>query len=168
MKTEWSTLDPLLLGGVCFYGDPLSARGSWDSENEIGKTWKRYTDFMAAHPVRSYSLNKGRMYEVHLYGDETPSKGYFEVFVGEEVRTAELPPALCAKYIPGSDYLKVTLSGGEITADWWKELDAVLWERNLKRNDRYLIQAYDDRFKGMDRMEESEMEVYLPILSDRP
>ena len=168
MKAELMTLRPLLLGGMCFYGDPLSAKGSWDSENEIGKTWKRYTDFLAANPARPYSLDERRMYEVHLYGDETPSKGYFEVFVGEEVRTAELPVALCAKYIPASDYLKVTLSGSEITADWWKELDAVLSERNLKRNDRYLIQAYDHRFKGMDRIEESEMEVYLPILSDRP
>jgi len=167
MKTELVTLGPLLLCGVCFYGDPLSAKGGWDAENGIGMTWKRYTDFIAANPERPYSLHKRRIYEVHIYGADTPAKGLFEVFVGEECRAAELPVALCAKYIPAADCLKATLCGGEITGDWWMGLDAAVSAMGATRDGSYLIEAYDDRFKGMDRLDESEMDVYLPLLSGR-
>ena len=71
--------------------------------------------------------------------------------------TAELPVSLCTKYIPASDYLKLTLTGREITEDWWAELDGLLGPHGAVRNDAYIIQAYDERFKGMDRVEESEI-----------
>jgi predicted transcriptional regulator YdeE len=104
------------------------------------------------------------MYEVHIYGIETRSKGYFEVFVGEEVNTAQLPVTLNSKFIPAADYLKITLVGKEITGDWWHKLDTeIMSPSGPKRNSAYLIQAYDERFKGMDRIEDSILDVYIPI-----
>ena len=168
MKTELVQLDALLLGGVSFYGDPISAKGSWDTENEIGKTCRRFAEFMAANPSRPYSLNKPLFYEVHIYGPETMTKGYFEVFAGEEVNSAELPVALSAKFIPASEYLKVCLTGKEIVSDWWQELDAMISEKGMSRNNSYIIQAYDERFKGMDRIDESALDAYIPIVRTQP
>jgi hypothetical protein len=117
MKTSLVHLDALLLGGVGFYGDPFSLKGGWDSDNEIGRTCRRFAEFIDSNPVRPYSKDIPIFYEVHIYGDETAEKGYFEVFAGEEVTTAELPAALCAKYIAASDYVKLTLTGPEITEE---------------------------------------------------
>ncbi len=169
METRLATLGPLLLGGMSFYGDPISVKGGWDSENEIGKTCKRFEDFLAKNKDRPYSSRGPNIYEVHIYGSETMSKGYFEVFVGEEVTTAELPVELNSKYIPASDYLKVTLYGKEITGDWWKDLDTkIIPAMGVKRNFGYIIQVYDDRFKGVDMIEESVVETYIPIADDKP
>ncbi len=169
MKTQIVYLDSLLLGGVSFYGDPISLKGSWDAENEIGKTCQRFTEFVAENPFRAYSLGKPLFYEVHIYGSETLTKGYFEVFAGEEVRTAQLPVALSAKFIPASDYLKISLTGQEIVSDWWQELDAIISaEKGVTRNYGYIIQAYDERFKGVDRIDESALDAYIPLLHSEP
>lgn len=164
MKTEITHLRPMLLGGVGFYGDPFRQKSGWDSENEIGKTCSRFIAHAAANPERPYSCNQQIMYEIHIYGEETEAKGYFEVFVGEEVNTAELPVSLCAKYLPESDYIKITLTGREIVGDWWQTLNAdIMPGLGVKRRFPYIIQAYDDRFKGMDQIEASTLDAYVPV-----
>lgn len=164
MKTELVRLNSILLGGVNFYGDPISTKGGWDSENEIGKTWSRFIEYLTEHPERPYSCNKPYMYELHIYGSETASKGYFEVFVGEEVNIAQLSVALCSKFIPESDYMKITLCGNEITGDWWQKLDSdIIPAKGVRRNSSYIIQAYDERFKGMDNISDSILDVYIPV-----
>ena len=164
MNTELVHLEAMLLGGVGFYGDPFSKRGGWDSENEIGKAWNRFAQYLEEHPKRSYSCAKSCMYEVHITGNETAEKGHIEIFVGEEVNTPQLPFALSVKFFPGGDYLKVTLSGREIDSDWWMRLDTeILPAMGLKQDDRFIIQAYDQRFLGMDRLEESTMDAYIPL-----
>ena len=164
MKTELIHLGPLLLGGVNFYGDPFSRKGCWDSENEIGKTWSRFMGHIAENPERSYSCNKPYLYEIHIYGSETAAKGYLEVFVGEEVNTAQLPFSLSSKFFPESDYLKVTLCGQEITSDWWQTFDPdIITDRSVLRNVSFMIQAYDERFKGMDHLEGSVLDTYIPV-----
>ena len=164
MKTELIHLRSMLLGGMSFYGDPFSRKGGWDTENEIGKTWDRLSALIAANPERPYSCRKEVMYEIHIYGEETASKGYFEVFVGEEVTGEPLPVALSLKRLPEADYLKITLSGQEITGDWWQTLDTdILPAFHAKRHLPYIIQAYDSRFKGMDQLEGSVMDAYVPV-----
>jgi predicted transcriptional regulator YdeE len=164
MRAELTTLAPMMLGGLSYFGDPLSVKGGWDSENEIGNTWRRYMAWLEANPSRPWALGAGVMYEVHIYGPETERKGYFEVFVGEEVSSHALPVELSAKWIPGGEYLKITLTGGEISGDWWKDLDSsILPARGLSRRGAHLIEAYDGRFKGMDRIGESELDIYLPV-----
>lgn len=164
MKTELVQLNSMLLGGVSFYGDPFRQKGGWDSDNEIGKTCMRYAEFISENPERPYSANKPYFYEIHIYSRETADKGYFEVFAGEEVTTPELPVYLCTKFISASNYLKVTLTGTEITQDWWKKLDdEILPKYGVKRNDGFILQAYDERFKGMEQIEASEIDAYIPV-----
>ena len=170
MKTELVFLSELLLGGVDFYGDPFRLKGGWDSDNEIGNTCKRYSDIVMQNPARPYSAGKNKFYEVHIYGKETSDKGYFEVFVGEEVTTPRLPVDLVSKLIPASDYIKVTLTGKEITEDWWTRLDEeVLPEFDVVRDGTFIIQAYDERFKGTEtaQIEASEIDVYVPVKKER-
>lgn len=164
MKIELVTLDSLLLGGMSYYGDPISTKGGWNEENEIGNTFQRFIQFIMENPDRPYSSHGSTMYEVHVYNRDTPVNGHFEVFVGEEVKTPELPIALACKYIPSSRYLRVTLSGGEITGDWWQTLDTeIMPARQLTRLADYIIQAYDERFKGLNNLEESEMDAFIPV-----
>jgi hypothetical protein len=126
MKTELVHLNGMLVGGVSFYGDPFRMKGGWDSDNEIGNTCRRYGEIIAAYPELIKPNRQRVFYEIHIYGRETAEKGYFEVFAGEEVKTAELPVDLVSKYLPASDCLKVTLAGWEIREDWWKRLDEEL------------------------------------------
>ena len=164
MKTERTHLPAMLLGGVSFYGDPFSQKSSWDSENEIGKTCARFADHVQKNPRRPYSCGKDVSYEVHVYGEETEAKGYFEVFVGEEVNTDRLPAALLSKFLPESDYVKIELHGQEIASDWWQTLDTnILPTFHVKRNAAYIIQAYDHRFKGMEQLDTSVVDVYIPV-----
>jgi hypothetical protein len=164
MKTELVRLDALLLGGVSFYGDPFTQKGGWDAENEIGRTCSRFAEFLTEHPDCPYFTNKTSFYEIHIYGKDTLSKGYFEVFAGQEVTTPHLPVSLTLKHIAAADYLKVTLRGSEITGDWWQALEnELLPQYGVTRNTEYIIQAYDERFKGTDRICESEMDAYIPV-----
>ncbi|MFA5342291.1 MAG: GyrI-like domain-containing protein [Clostridia bacterium] len=163
MKTELVHLNSLLLGGVNFYGDPFSKKGGWDTENEIGKTWIRFTDYITKNPERSYSCKKYLFYEILIYGKETPDKGYLEVFVGEQINTAEVPLVLSTKFFPESDYIKVTLSGQEITSDWWQTVSAMSEYSNIEKDTSFIIQTYDERFKGMDCLDDSVMDAYIPI-----
>jgi predicted transcriptional regulator YdeE len=164
MISELVHLNGMLLGGVSFYGDPFSVKSGWDSDNEIGNTCRRYGELIAGCPELTASARRV-FYEIHIYGRETADKGYFEVFAGEEVTTAELPVYLLSKYIPESDYLKVTLGGAEITEDWWKKLDdGLLPEFKVVRNGAFIIQAYDERFKGMEQIDASEIDVYIPVI----
>lgn len=164
MKTELVRLDSLMLGGMIFYGDPFSTKSGWDEDNEIGKTCRRFIDFIAEKPERPYSAHGDYLYEVHIYNAETAVKGYFEVFVGEAVNTVELPVTLSVKFFPASEYVKIILSGDEISGDWWKKLDKDIIPAGVyKRNTAYIIQAYDERFKGMDNITESVLDVFIPI-----
>ncbi|HPJ02807.1 MAG TPA: GyrI-like domain-containing protein [Candidatus Limiplasma sp.] len=164
MHTERIHLPAMLLGGVGFYGDPFHQKGGWDSENEIGHAFERFSAFAAQHSERPYSSGREVLYELHIYGSETQSKGRFEVFIGEEVNTPILPIALCSKYLPAADYLKLTLFGDEISGDWWQALSTeILPSLRLKQSAPYIIQTYDHRFKGTDRIAESVIDAYIPV-----
>jgi len=164
MKPERIHLPAMLLGGVSFYGDPFSQKSGWDSENEIGKTCARFITYTQQNPQRPYSCGRNVICEIHVYGEETNTKGYFEVFVGEEVNTARLPVPLSVKHLPESDYIKIELHGQEITDDWWQALDTeILPKFHARRNATYIIQAYDARFKGMERLDDSVIDVYIPV-----
>ena len=39
----------MLLVGFSFFGDPFQMAAGWSEENEIGRTWKRFTAFLENH-----------------------------------------------------------------------------------------------------------------------
>lgn len=151
---------------MSFYGDPFDARGAWSEENQIGRLWARFMAYLDHNSQRIlHCLPEDVAYEVHVYGEETMTQGLFEIFVGVQVERLESPPVeLLAKVLPASHYAVFTFHGEQITSDWVWEIDRWLAESGCQRSHPYSFQRYDRRFKGMDRIAESTLDVYLPVL----
>ena len=97
------------------------------------------------------------------------SKGIFEVFVGVEVEKLEDAPVdLLAKMLPPAKYAVFTLNGAQITSDWPKTIQEWMLGSGYRQAHTYGFQLYDERFKGLDRIGESVLDVYVPIEKESP
>ncbi len=159
-ESEW------LVVGMSFYGDPLAQSPGWDEDNEIGRLWKRFMAFKHRHPgAIMHLVDPNVALEIHLYTEETAEKGLFEVFVGVRVSRLEDVPLECTvKMLPATDYAICTLHGDEITSDWGKLIyQDWLPASGYRSAADYAIQAYDARFKGLDQIAGSVLDVYVPV-----
>jgi len=166
MKAEIIEKPTMLLVGFNFFGDPFRSYSGWSEENEIGRLWKRWMAYLEnAQPDLRHIRSPGVMYELHVYHAETLQTGEFEVFAGVEVTQLEnLPPEVVVKLLPESRYAVFTLAGQEITADSpWIMDSEWLPALGVRRRTTYIIQCYDARFKGTDAIDESELDVYVPL-----
>lgn len=164
MNSEVIHLDELYIGGAVFFGDPFSQKGGWDGENEIGKTWARYMEFRNKNEEYLHLKGDGFCYEIHVYNEKVHETGIYEIFIGEAINDVKISYHMSVKYFPPLDYLKVTLRGHEIISDWWLKVDKeILPSLNLKRIHNFSMQRYDERFKGVDKIESSELEVLIPV-----
>ncbi|MFZ6031207.1 MAG: GyrI-like domain-containing protein [Chloroflexota bacterium] len=155
----------ILLVGMSFYGDPFDTNDPWSEENHIGRTCRRFQQYLETH---GQEIRHRRvvdvMYEVHVYDDATTTQGLFEVFVGLPVERLEaLPVALSAKVLPATQYAVFTLEGEAILSDWYMHIDQWLETAGYERCHPYSVQYYDTRFKGMDQIAESVLDVYMPV-----
>ena len=156
---------PMTLVGLSFFGDPFRLHGGWDQENEIGRLWAR---FMATYAQREVEIrhvvDPSVMYEVHIEHGETAQTGEFEVFCGLEVaRLGKTPVELVAKVLPATQYVAFCLRGAEIASDWNQMMTDWLAQAGYQCAFPYGFQRYDERFKGMEDMEGSVLEAYVPI-----
>ena len=160
----------MILAGFSFYGNPFETRDPWSEENEIGKLWARFMKFFQDNieKMKDEIVNPSNFYEVQITHPETQEKGEFEVFVGVQVSDLEqLPVEFVEKSIPASRYAIFTFQGDEIQEDW--EFGVL---RNWMNDSGYQLafpfnyQLYDHRFKGMDHLSESEIDIYIPIIKD--
>jgi AraC family transcriptional regulator len=155
-----------LLVGCGFFGDPFKLSGGWTEENEIGRTWKRFMAFLEQHrPSITHVVREDVAYEVHVYHEETMQTGEFEVFVGLEVRRLEdIPLEMTVKVLPPATYAVFTLRGEQIVSDWYMQAFAEwLPQAGYKGEHSHSIQRYDERFKGLDPIGDSILEVYIPV-----
>jgi predicted transcriptional regulator YdeE len=153
------------LVGFNFFGDPFQSRAGWDAENEIGRLWQRFSRFCAEQPDL---LPKGSLpgigYEVHIHHLETIERGEFEVFTGYEIDIGlSIPIQMVLKFLPAVRYAVFTLSGEEITSDWDAQIEAWLKDNSWVSDYGFNYQRYDHRFRGMDHLEDSEVEVWVPL-----
>ena len=156
----------ITLAGMSFYGDPFDTHSGWDEDNQIGLLWKRLFAYLGKEGSLKDLLQSKNWYEVHVYSEWTQTKGLFEVFVGvecEHERIADLPPQLLVKNLPETKYAVFTFQGEEISADWEKLLGDWMVSAEFESGGTYNFQFYDERFKGLDKLEESELDVYIPI-----
>lgn len=155
----------LNLVGMSFYGDPFDTRGGWDEANQIGQTWVRFERFLEENMGRIQHVSQpGVAIELHVYHPDTLIIGHFEVFIGLQVdRLEAIPVELVAKILPPSEYAVFTLYGKEITGDWQMQIDRWIAAAGYQRSFQFSFQYYDERFKGLDRIEESILDVYLPV-----
>jgi AraC family transcriptional regulator len=161
----------MLLVGASFFGDPFKLSGGWTEENEIGRTWQRLMAFLEKHPgsIR-HVVADNVAYELHVYHPETPQTGEFEVFVGLEVdKLEDVPLEFCAKVLPPATYAVFTLQGEQITSDWPMMIFSEwLPQAGYEGEHTHSIQRYDERFKGVDRIAESILDIYIPVKDRGP
>jgi predicted transcriptional regulator YdeE len=167
MKPQIIPEKQLILIGMSFYGDPFDTHTGWDEDNQIGLLWKRFMGYLEQNKVSLKNTYKDTYcYEVHIYNTETASRGFFEVFVGVEGnpgKIAEIPMELSIKVLPFTRYAVFTFHGQEIISDWEKILEEWLVTSGYESPYNYNFQCYDERFKGLDNLEGSTLEVYVPI-----
>lgn len=154
------------LVGMSFYGDPFDTHSGWDQNNEIGRLWVRFFDYLKENMDNIPNLaSQDALYELHVYNEQMFTLGHFEAFVGIEVENLDAVPLdLLAKIIPASKYAVFTLEGEQIIADWHLTVDKWIAEAGYQRDESFAIQFYDHRFKGLDRIAESVLDVYLPLI----
>jgi AraC family transcriptional regulator len=158
--------DQILLVGFSYYGDPFATSAGWTEENEIGRLWRRLETFLRNHGDRvKHVRDESLGYEVHVEHEETAAKGYYEVFVGMEVETLEdMPIEMVSKALPATKYAVYTVSGDQIVSDWATEIFGEWMPGSgYEQAYGYGFQLYDARFKGLDRLDESELDIYVPV-----
>ena len=86
------------------------------------------------------------------------------MFVGVEVEKVEkLPLEMFTKILPASKYAVFTLKGKEITSNWQNKIyKEWLPQSGYEEAHKFLIEYYDDRFRGTDNSE-SELDIYVPV-----
>jgi AraC family transcriptional regulator len=156
----------MILLGFSFFGDPFEVSGDWTEENEIGRLWNRLMTYLASHRHRIKHVKSDAVfYEVHVEHEETMLTGEFEVFVGLEVEKLEdVPVEMSVKLFPATTYAVFTLQGAQITSDWSRMIGAEWMPRSgYQRAHAFGFQRYDERFKGLERIDESILDVYVPV-----
>jgi predicted transcriptional regulator YdeE len=156
----------MILVGFSFFGDPFQVSGSWTEENEIGRTWKRFIAYLQKNrPDLKHVVSETVMYEVHVYHEETLQTGEFEVFVGLQVdRLEDVPYEMTVKALPPATYAIFTLEGEQLASDWHMSIFSDWLPRTEYQGlHTHCIQRYDERFKGVHRMAESALDVYIPV-----
>lgn len=166
MQTKIISEGQWLVVGMSFYGDPFTQASGWSEDNEIGLLWKRFSAFVDRHGDKiKCQVTPGTFLEIHVESEETSEKGLFEVFVGARVDRLDDVPLVCTvKVLPATDYALCTLQGQEITSDWGQLIyHDWLPSSGYRPLHPYLIQSYDARFKGLDRVDESVLNAYIPV-----
>jgi AraC family transcriptional regulator len=158
----------MILVGLGFYGDPFRLSGGWTEENEIGRLWNRFMTYLGQHHGAIKNVKGERVaYELQIYHEDTPRTGEFEVFVGVEVEELQDPPLeMSVKILPPATHAVFALEGEQIASDWHLMIVAEwLPQAGHESDPRYSVQRYDERFKGVENLAESVVEVYMPIRS---
>lgn len=155
----------MLLVGMSFYGDPFDTSGVWTEENQIGRVWQRFMRYLEQHSGAIQNRTAVDVFlEVQIYNQETIEKGFFEVFVGVQVEQLQpIPLELLGKVLPATDYAVFTLVGEAIFSDWDMHIDQWLAQAGYRRAYPYSIQYYDSRYKGLDQISESTLDLYMPV-----
>ena len=162
MQPAFIEKERMILAGFGFFGDPFATQGGWTEENEIGRLWQRLLAFLTARCPEW--MGREPMYEVHIQHPETARIGHFEVFAGLEVaQVADVPVELLVKVLPPATYAVFTFAGQQIVSDWPRLIQEWLASTGRHAVHGYEFQLYDRRFKGMDRIDESVIDVYVPV-----
>ena len=157
----------MMLAGFSFFGNPFEESDPWSEGNEIGELWQRFMAFLQQNgsDLNGIISQHDVFYEVHISHPETKAKSEFEVFIGVAVdQIRDVPVELLIKVLPATQYAVFTLEGEQINSDW----HFMIYQQWLPKSGysaahEYGFQAYDDRFKGMDNLADSVLDVYVPI-----
>lgn len=155
--------------GMEFY----DATGMKSNGNTMSNLWERFSNFCKNkwHLIEEYVVDLELSYELHIWNPkELEESGKFHVFIGVEVKDIDVMPLeLVRKQIPSGKYAHFILKGEEI--DEWESHVYENWFSDSKYAVRlfegyqFHIQCYDEkRFKGLDNLLDSELDVYVPVI----
>ncbi len=142
-------------------------------EDQVGNLWERLADFCRESwgSIEPHVVNPELSYEVHIWNeDELEEKGELNVFVGMEVNSLDdIPLELVGKVLPAGGYAVGTVRGEDIKHwetdilhEWLPESDYMMSMFNGKL---FHAQCYhEEKFKGVDNLEESELQVFIPVV----
>lgn len=166
MEPHFIEKSQILLVGFSFFGNPFATHAGWTEENEIGRLWNRFIEYRGKNPtVIKYIQNEHVAYELHIEHAETKQTGEYEVFVGVQVENLEnIPVEITIKILPPATYAVFTLHGTEITSDWNRMIGEWLRQTGYRKAFNYGFQYYDKRFKGIQNVEESVLDIYIPVI----
>ena len=159
--------ESIILAGLSFFGNPFELKDPWSEENEIGLLWQRLMALMGqkGEQYKRFIAREGVFYEVHIRHPDTSKTGEFEVFVGAEINLAgEIPVELVIKILPQTCYAVFCLEGKKIDSDWpYMIYQEWMPQAGYRPAFPFSFQYYDHRFKGMDKLANSVIDVYVPI-----
>lgn len=156
----------LIIMGLDFYGDPFSIAGEWSQDNSIGLLWKMFHKRLQKSVYKSNTNVDHSLYcELHQFDEDFKLNGHYGLMVGVGLKALdEIPSDFVMKTLAENTYLELELQGHDITSDYYElAKECLLDYPEYQVDPSYMIQLYDDRFKGMDRVEESIITAWLPL-----
>lgn len=170
MEHEFVEKEKMYLVGLQYYG--TIKPGGISIEGEIEKLWSRFAEFCQNkwRTVEDKVVDPDLSYEIQIWDEEELKKeGKLSIFVGVEFEDLdEIPLELSGKVLPSGKYISFKLKGEEIKTweedilqDWFPRDD--YWIRSFGG---YLFHAqcfHEDKFKGVENLEESELRVLVPV-----
>lgn len=166
MKFDIVEKEDLIICGMNYFGDPFQVGGAWSVDNAIGRLWKQFMDYIMTYPHKiTGQVNPQSFYELHIQSPGYEETGEYAIMIGVQVQSLQdIPIELVAKHLPASQYLRLHLVGNEIVSDWNKAIEDYFTDSNdYQVASNFSFEHYDHRFKGMDRIDESELDIYVPI-----
>lgn len=167
MEPKIIELESLSLLGMNFYGDPFKNNNFWDEENEIGHLWNRFINYFKNNQKGfKRRIETDVSLEIFIPSDDYKTHGVCEIFVGVIVDKLDIIPINCvAKKLPKCTYAVFTVKGEKINSDWQNKIFSEwLPQSDYELQYDFNIQYYDKRFKGINQLNNSEIDVYLPII----
>ena len=77
-----------------------------------------------------------------------------------------MPVELLVKVLPPATYAVFTMRGQQIISDWHHAIyHQWLPQSGYQIAGGYSFQFYDHRFKGLDNVDESVLDVYMPVMA---
>ncbi len=170
MEYEIIEKERMKLAGFDYRGSMLDEKESF--EKKIENLWGTLSEFCVNKwlSIDDEVVDPKYSYEVQVWNEEElDQEGKLEVFVGFELEDIdEIPVELVNKVLPATKYISFQLKGEEIETweedilqDWIPDSD--YWIRSF---DEYLfhIQCFhEEKYKGIDNIEDSELEVLIPV-----
>ncbi|MBS3790053.1 MAG: GyrI-like domain-containing protein [Candidatus Thermoplasmatota archaeon] len=141
-------------------------------EESVEDLWRRLSEFCmnSWDSIEKGVINPELSYEIQIWNEEELDEtGRMSVFVGIEYKDFDsIPVQLGGKILPGGKYLSFTFEGEEINGweeyllqEWFPESD--YWLRPFDGQVFHIQCFHEDKFKGVENIEESELKVLVPV-----
>ncbi len=169
MEYEIVDKDDIKLIGLNYHGSITEDDVGF--EERVEDMWRRLSEFCINRwdSVEDKVIDPEWSYEVQVWNEhELEESGKMDVFVGmESTDLDDIPIQLVAKVLPQGKYLSFKLEGEEIQGweeyllqEWFPESD--YWPRTYGDRLFHIQCFHEEKFKGVENIEDSELKVLIP------